>query len=565
MERKVNLLLCFLLLFSSLCGYELSVAAIFKNEGPYLKEWIEYHRMVGVEHFWLYNDQSEDEGLSILQPYIQEGVVEVIDWPVSDLAAFIARQNEAYSDALKKAKGKTAWLALIDLDEFMLPMRDRTITECLYTRFPHAAAVFMNWRLFGTGGVTTTQGEPILFRLKACSERAHSRNCIGKSIVRPECISLEDTWSPHFCVLKEGSYYFDGDGTPVRREGLEMKFDGLNHDAFIRLNHYAYRDEAFFHQIKLPRSKILGLDEEMLWEHYYAFNFSEDVEIMNFIRSKHPQKYALLWEKYDPTPPREPAMAEEKPFVTAKIYGQMGNNLFQVATACALAWDNGAEARFPDFDPASTSYQHLFFRCKRDSSEEEIEFVWNEPVYSYQPVTYHPNMQLIGYFQSEKYFAHHRSRLLELFAPSPTDLAYLHKKYHALLTHPFTVGIQIRYYKFEFPTEDIYPQYGKAYLEKAIAHFPPSTLFVVSSNNLDFARENMPSNASNVYFIENEPAYIDFFLLSLCKHNIITNSSFGWWSAWLNQNPEKIVIHPAQWIHGLPTQDVCPKEWISID
>ena len=88
---------------------------------------------------------------------------------------------------------------------------------------------------------------------------------------------------------------------------------------------------------------------------------------------------------------------------------------------------------------------------------------------------------------------------------------------------------------------------------------------MVSSNNVDYARKAVPSWVKNVIFIQDEPNYIDFYLLSLCKHNIITNSSFGWWSAWLNQNPMKIVVRPAYWVKGLPTQDVCPEKWISVD
>jgi len=251
-------------------------------------------------------------------------------------------------------------------------------------------------------------------------------------------------------------------------------------------------------------------------------------------------------------------------FITARIYGQLGNNLFQVATASALAWDNNAMPYFPDFNSQSQVFRHIFFRTNNNPPCNQISFEWSEPTYAYYPIPYHPNMKISGYFQSEKYFAHHRERLVELFAPLPEDLAYIQKQYDWLLAHPHTVGVQIRYYKWEFPTEDIYPQYGKDYLETAMATFAPDSLFVVSSNNIDFAKKCIPNWVENVYFIENEPNYIDFHLLSLCKHNIITNSSFGWWSAWLNQNPDKIIVRPSLWINGLPTQDVCPEEWISI-
>lgn len=67
-------------------------------------------------------------------------------------------------------------------------------------------------------------------------------------------------------------------------------------------------------------------------------------------------------------------------------------------------------------------------------------------------------------------------------------------------------------------------------------------------------------------FIEGEPNYIDLFILSLCKHQIISSSSFGWWAAWLNRNPEKIVIRPQEWVNPRwhserPVKDVWPQRW----
>jgi hypothetical protein len=259
--------------------------------------------------------------------------------------------------------------------------------------------------------------------------------------------------------------------------------------------------------------------------------------------------------------------SSNQPYVTATIHGRLGNNLFQVATASALAWDNNAEVSFPDFASPSIVYDRVFFRCKRDKPSREVKFYWNEPSYAYQPIPFHPDMHLYGYFQSEKYFSHHRERLLELFAPHPQDLEYMQEKYDWLFRHPNTVGVQIRHYKSEYPAlpEGLYPQYGKDYLEKAMMCFPESTLFIVTSDNMEFAKKNIPASMKNVVFIENEPHYIAFYLLSFCKHNIITNSSFGWWGAWLNNNPDKVVIRPHKVISGLPTEDVYPESWIEIE
>jgi len=281
---------------STLPAYELSIATIFKNEGPYLQEWIEYHRMVGVEHFWLYNDGSTDNWKEILQPYISEKIVEVIDWPVPSFKHFIEFQRNAFRDALKKSVGITKWLALIDIDEFLMPAEESTVTECLKKNFPHAAGVYINWRHFGTGGITLKEDESLLFRLTACSNAYHSNNSAGKSIVRPECTRPDDLWNIHHYPLKPDAYYYNGDAQQLSFTGVYLNLDGKVHNKFIRLNHYTMRDEHFFHNTRLVRARGIGIEEWLVWEHYHAFNQEQDTAIINFIRKKYPDMYEKFWK-----------------------------------------------------------------------------------------------------------------------------------------------------------------------------------------------------------------------------------------------------------------------------
>jgi hypothetical protein len=259
--------------------------------------------------------------------------------------------------------------------------------------------------------------------------------------------------------------------------------------------------------------------------------------------------------------------AHSNSFVTVEFKGQLGNNLFQVATASALAWDNKATPSFPELKEKTKYkkkvYKHVLFRCNTQKLKKKNLFEWHDPSFSYDEIEYTPNMKLFGYFQSEKYFAHHRENILELFAPNEKDLNYIKKKYEWIIDHPNSVGVQIRDYYKEDKTGKRHVQYGIDYLSKAMKLFPEDTLFVVSSNNIKFAKKNIPDFAKNVVFL-NEQFYIEFFILSLCKHNIITNSTFGWWAAWLNKNTDKIVICPHHWINGRVYKDICPKRWVKI-
>ncbi len=126
--------------------YHVTIGAIFKNEAPYLKEWIEFHRIVGVEHFYLYNNCSDDNYMDVLYPYIKQGVVTLIDWPYQQA------QMQCYADIIKRFHNETEWLGLIDIDEFVIPKSDLTISEVLQS-FRYAPSVLIYWRIFGTSGL----------------------------------------------------------------------------------------------------------------------------------------------------------------------------------------------------------------------------------------------------------------------------------------------------------------------------------------------------------------------------------------------------------------------------
>jgi hypothetical protein len=254
----------------------------------------------------------------------------------------------------------------------------------------------------------------------------------------------------------------------------------------------------------------------------------------------------------------------KKACVIGGLLGQLGNKMFEIAAASALAWDNDAEPCFPDLLPCSNEYTHVFFRCDRDAPKNPISLTWSAALFEYQPIPYQPNMKLEGYLQNERYFKHHRNRILELFEPHPNDLRYIQKKYSEILAHSKSVSVHLRYYYQEKPDEEFFIQYEKEYYEKAMNLFPNDSIFIVVSDNIPFAKENIPCTGRNVIFIEKEPFYIDFYLQTLCKNNIISNSTFSWWGAWLNKNENKIVVRPKEWSKGYPDMEG-PNDWIKVE
>lgn len=127
--------------------YNISICGIFKNEAPFLKEWIEYHEMIGVEHFWLYNNNSTDNFNQILKPYVQRGLVTLINWPYDQ------GQMKAYRDFFDKYRQETQWYSFLDIDEFFVPRYETNLLDWLkksgLDQYP-ALSIF--YRMFGTSG-----------------------------------------------------------------------------------------------------------------------------------------------------------------------------------------------------------------------------------------------------------------------------------------------------------------------------------------------------------------------------------------------------------------------------
>ena len=136
--------------------YKVVICAIFKNEAPYLREWIEFHRIVGVEHFYLYNNNSTDNYLEILAPYINAGLIDLIDWPKQQ------SQMEAYSDCVERFKVDCRWIGFIDLDEFVLPIDDDTIYDFLSRFEKTAGAVVLPWQQFGSSGLINREMDSLV-------------------------------------------------------------------------------------------------------------------------------------------------------------------------------------------------------------------------------------------------------------------------------------------------------------------------------------------------------------------------------------------------------------------
>ncbi|MDR2709373.1 MAG: glycosyltransferase family 92 protein [Elusimicrobiota bacterium] len=128
--------------------HEVCIAAIIKNEAPYICEWIEYHLLIGVEKFYIYNNESSDNIREVLKSYIDEGIVVFKDFAGKNVHGW------AYMDAIKRYRNKTRWLALIDLDEFIVIKNGAKIADFLRD-YEDYDQLLMGWQVYGSNGHKT--------------------------------------------------------------------------------------------------------------------------------------------------------------------------------------------------------------------------------------------------------------------------------------------------------------------------------------------------------------------------------------------------------------------------
>lgn len=158
--------------------YPVSITAIMKNEGPYIKEWLDYHILVGIKKFYLYDNESTDNTTEILKPYIKKGIVDYIYWPGQQ------QQVLAYRDSIQKHATTSKWMAIIDLDEFIVPVHYDTIPEYLDTLPQNAAQLVIGWIQYGSSGHKHKQPGLLMENYKYHADK----NWGVKSLVKPELV-----------------------------------------------------------------------------------------------------------------------------------------------------------------------------------------------------------------------------------------------------------------------------------------------------------------------------------------------------------------------------------------
>lgn len=257
----------------------LAICGIFKNECLYMKEWIEYHLLLGVDHFYLYNNFSDDNYLEVLEPYIKNGVVDLIEWPVKQ------GQISAYEDCYKKYSSQTNWLCFLDFDEFICLYNENNIKDWLkkYEKYP---SIIAYWKMFGTSGKVKREKKLLIEDLTISWEKLYD---VGK-------VFLNTKFKPCFIYHHFLKSEFDLLGLKIKiptvnEYGKFINFN-LNRIGFfnrittIQINHYWSKTYSEYIEKKIPRGDVFFKNREYTLEDFYFHeleNKNQDLKIFRFI------------------------------------------------------------------------------------------------------------------------------------------------------------------------------------------------------------------------------------------------------------------------------------------
>lgn len=182
------------------------------------------------------------------------------------------------------------------------------------------------------------------------------------------------------------------------------------------------------------------------------------------------------------------------------------------------------------------------------------------------------NNYLDGYWMSEKYFASIASIIRKEFVFRHQPDVYLHTLISQIRsTQSVSIHFRRGDYAANLQTNQYHGLCNFDYYDKAVTYIScqiTNPFLFIFSDDIGWVKENWKINIPHI-FVEN-PAYIhhseDMRLMSLCTHNIIANSTYSWWAAWLNENEQKVVIAPSKWLNesSQNTKDIIPDRWIKI-
>jgi hypothetical protein len=281
--------------------------------------------------------------------------------------------------------------------------------------------------------------------------------------------------------------------------------------------------------------------------------------------------------------------------ITCDLRGGLGNQLFQIFTTMSYAISCSHQFRFLNLKQLgggqstirNTYWETFFYNLKFfliEKLPEEIHEI-KEKQFSYENLNMegmnNKNIIINGYFQSYKYFEHNYSFIYRIIGVENMKKIVTKKFFLTNSSLDSCIGLHFRIGDY-----------------KNIQEYHPLTTYEYYKNSIEYINDNSPDENLNIIYFFEEKDSADVLLIvqklekrfpknqficcnefmsdweqliymSVCKHNIIANSSFSWWGAYFNSHLDKIVCYPDVWfgekMKDKDTRDLCPEKWVKID
>jgi hypothetical protein len=269
--------------------------------------------------------------------------------------------------------------------------------------------------------------------------------------------------------------------------------------------------------------------------------------------------------------------------------GRFGNQMFQLAALVGIANKTGYDVKIPIENTSDTAFSFYdlakqqsepvrmelrgpfdipdVFFAPQDEIFSTLKQRYKEPVFHYSPEVFNipDNTDISGYFQSEKYFKHCEDEIRQLYTFRSEIKEAAVSELSRIQNDSPKVSIHVRRGDY-LANSNNHTVTGLNYYGEAISKFfsDKSYNFVVFSDDPMWCRDAFEGG----YIVDINDSYVEMCMMSMCDHHIIANSSFSWWGAWLNPNPNKVVTAPSQWfgpnLKHNALVDLLPKEWFWI-
>lgn len=251
--------------------------------------------------------------------------------------------------------------------------------------------------------------------------------------------------------------------------------------------------------------------------------------------------------------------------------GGLGNQMFQIAKAQSEGWKNNLDVLFrpnsyiPMEGNQPIKYKDNIFRKIVFDPTLTPQLRISERSWSYSETNYNYTTptEFFGYFQSSRNFLSYGEKIKILFGPSDEFTNKIKNLYPKIFDKD-SVSIHVRRGDY-LGISDILPVIDKTYIDECIKQIGDYSNIFIFSNDKSWCEENLLYNNSTIVYGLDD--YEELWSISLCNHNIMSNSSFSWWGSYLNKNENKKVFVPSIWFgpNGEKNyEDVYENEWIKI-